>query len=80
MENNINKLLQSDNFSVHLFAETVNNLKNSQGYYSRLYENINNLNEYDLENFVTELTMQNFNDTLDVIMWLEGQYNETLAH
>ena len=39
---NIDKMIQSDNFSVHLFADTVKTLKDSQGFYSRLYENMDN--------------------------------------
>lgn len=71
MENNINKLLQSDNFSVHLFAETINNLKNSEGYYSRLYRDVNEMYDEDLDELIENLTEQNFKDELDVIMWLE---------
>ena len=43
----------------------------SQGFYSRLYCDINEMDEDQFENLKETLTKQNFNDTLDVVLWLE---------
>ena len=42
---NIQKLATAENKNRKLFADTVNTLRNSQGFYSRLYQTINQLSE-----------------------------------
>ena len=55
-----------------LFAKAILDFKNSQGFYSRLY---NCVQEMDGEQFAIlrkELAQQNFGDVVDVVLWLES--------
>lgn len=47
-------------------------LARSQGVYGRILRNIDNLNEYDREQFWIEMEAQNFADDIDVILYIEG--------
>lgn len=70
MMTNILRLLRGTE-NEKLFAKTIINLKNSQGFYCRLY---NCVQEMDGEQFAIlrdELAQQNFTDELDVVLWLE---------
>lgn len=56
-----------------LFIDTVKTLKNSQGFYSRLYSQIDVMDALELrelENSLNSLPQQ-FNDAVDVILFLE---------
>ena len=64
----IKKLEQCKNF-VKLF-NVVYSLKDSQGFYSRLYNNLVNLTEFEILDI--EKRLPNFNNKLDVIMYLES--------
>ena len=69
--NNIQKLINSKNKSKQLFASTIVDFSNSQGFYSRLCRDIN---EMDKESFIElgkAIIKQKFNTSLDVIFWLE---------
>lgn len=68
---NIQKLLESENRNHKLFGLTVVDLKDSQGFYSRLYRNVNEMSEDNFEQLFYMLEKQNFKDPLDVILWLE---------
>ena len=53
----------------------IRELANNQGFYGRLLRDLIELKENDLEsynNIKEELESQNFHDTLDLIMYLEG--------
>lgn len=53
----------------------IRELANSQGFYGRLYRDLIELQQNDLEQYNSikeELESQNFHDTLDLIMYLEG--------
>ena len=53
----------------------IRELANSQGFYGRLLRDLTELKQNDLEsynNIKEELESQNFHDTLDLIMYLEG--------
>lgn len=53
----------------------IRELANSQGFYGRLFRDLTELKENDLEQYNSikeELESQNFHDTLDLIMYLEG--------
>lgn len=53
----------------------IKELANSQGFYGRLLRDLTELQQNDLEsynNIKEELESQNFHDTLDLIMYLEG--------
>ena len=67
---NIEKLSRG-NKNEQLFANTILTIMNSQGFYSRLYRDINSLDENGYTFICRALEQQNFNDTLDVVMWLE---------
>lgn len=58
---------QIDNYN--LFFNAIKSLRASQGFYYRLFENIINLSENDLYEFIVDLPK--FNDALDVILYLE---------
>lgn len=57
----------------NLFMGTVKTLKGSQGFYSRIYSQIDAMDELELqelENYLNSLPQQ-FNDAVDVILFLE---------
>jgi hypothetical protein len=59
-----------DNYT--MFVNTVNTLKSSQGFYSRLANQLNEMSEEDKESLKEHLNAQpKFNDQLDVVMFLE---------
>lgn len=68
---NIQKLAATGNKSHKLFAATIVDLMNSQGFYSRLYRAVNEMDEDSYTALYKQLESQNFNDSLDVIFWLE---------
>lgn len=56
-----------------MFVSTVNTLKSSQGFYSRLAAELAEMSEEDKEQLKEQLANQpKFNDSLDVVMFLEG--------
>ena len=69
--NNIQKLANAENQNQRLFAETVNTLKNAQGFYSRLYRAVNELDEDGYDHLADVLAEQHFCDSVDVVLWLE---------
>lgn len=53
----------------------IERLSQSQGFYSRLYEQLKELKQNNIEvwnDFVKEMEAQNFKNTIDMIMYLEG--------
>lgn len=68
---NINKLLNSKNKNQRIFASAILDLKSSQGFYSRLFRDINLMEQETFSLFRKNLLKQNFNNTLDVVLWLE---------
>ena len=69
---NLQKLATAENPNHRLFAETINTLRNSQGFYSRLFVTINQLGEEGYRDLTRLLDKQNFHDTVDVVLWLEA--------
>lgn len=67
---NIQRLSNGNN-NQKLFADTILTFMNSQGFYSRLYRVINELDEDGFYELSNTLEKQNFKDTLDVVFWLE---------
>ena len=68
---NIQRLAATGEKSHKLFASTIVDLMNSQGFYGRLYHAVNNLSEDGYETLYKQLAQQNFNDSVDVVLWLE---------
>lgn len=67
----VNKTDRDWNYT--LFVQTVNTLKSSQGFYSRLAAQPAEMSEEEKEQLKEQLANQpKFNDTLDVVMFLEG--------
>lgn len=60
------------NFS--LFMDTVKSLKCSQGFYSRIAAQIDAMDELELQELEDNLNSlpQQFNDAVDVVLFLEG--------
>ncbi len=58
----------------NLFMDTVKSLKCSQGFYSRLARQIDEMGEVELQELEEELNSLDiqFNDAVDVVMFLEG--------
>lgn len=54
-----------------LFIETIYNLKNSQGFYQRLWNSIQQQDEKVLKDYLNNLNIK-FQDNVDVILWIEG--------
>ena len=69
---NLQRLATAQNNNQRLFAETINTLRNSQGFYSRLYQTINQLSEEGYRDLTALLDQQNFKDSVDVVLWLEA--------
>ena len=67
---NIQKL-SNGTINEKLFASTILTFMNSQGFYSRLYRDINSLDDNGYTFLCRTLENQNFKDTLDVVFWLE---------
>lgn len=68
---NIQRLAADGNKNHRLFAATIVDLMNSQGFYVRLYRAVNEMNEEEYSTLFTQLEHQHFNDSVDVILWLE---------
>ena len=76
MGNNYNneKLVQNAK-SFRMLFDTVKGLRHSQGFYSRLYNDLMENIKYNKEELVDHLNnseLPKFKDTLDVVMYLEG--------
>lgn len=56
--------------NLRLFIKTIKTLKSSQGFYCRMWNQIQELNLSDLKRLARELP--NFNDSLDVVLYLES--------
>ena len=68
---NIQKLAQDGGKNHRIFVATVKDLMHSQGFYSNIFRTVNEMDEEQYNRFFSLLNEQNFNDTLDVIFWLE---------
>lgn len=44
----------------------------SQGFYGRLLEQIDSVDEETREAFLSDLESRNFRDVVDLVMWIEG--------
>ena len=64
-----NTIEQKKRNNYELLFDTVKRLSNSKGYYGRLIDNLINMNEDERLELINNLPT--FNDTVDVIMWLE---------
>jgi hypothetical protein len=51
---------------------TFRSLAMSQGFYGRLLEQINSVDEEAREAFLSDLESRNFQDPVDLAMWIEG--------
>ena len=58
---------KEDNYN--LFYNTIKSLASSQGFYSRLAQQIDEFDSDTIENIKNDLPI--FNDTLDVVLFLE---------
>lgn len=67
----VNKTDRDWNYT--MLVNTVDTLKSSQGFYSRLAAELAEMPEEDKEQLKEQLANQpKFNDSLDVVMFLEG--------
>ena len=64
-----NTIEQKKRNNYELLFSTVKSLSNSQGYYERLLNSLINMNEDERLELINNLPT--FNDSLDVVMWLE---------
>ena len=69
--NNIQRLAAEGNNSHHIFAATIIDLMQSQGFYGRLYRSVNEMAEQNYLQLYDLIGRQNFKDPLDVVFWLE---------
>lgn len=70
--NNIQRLAKDGNRNHRIFAATVVDLMHSQGFYSRLFEAVNEMDDDGYDLLFSQLDAQSFRDTIDVILWLES--------
>ena len=64
-----NTIEQKKRNNYELLFSTIKSLPNSQGYYGRLLDSLINMDEDERLELINNLPT--FNDTVDVIMWLE---------
>ena len=64
-----NTIEQKKKNNYELLFNTAKSLSNSQGYYGRLLNTLINMDEDERLELINSLPT--FNDTLDVVMWLE---------
>lgn len=64
--------LKNGSQSQAVFINTILTLKDSQGFYCRLYNAVIDLDGDGLKNLQEVLDSQNFNNDIDVIFWLES--------
>ena len=64
-----NTIEQKKRNNYELLFNTAKSLSNSQGYYGRLLNTLINMDEDERLELINSLPT--FNDTLDVVMWLE---------
>ena len=57
--------------TTRIFAATVVDLMQSQGFYGRLYRSVNEMDEQNYSQLYDLIGRQNFKDPLDVVYWLE---------
>lgn len=63
---------QTQKTNYEIFIETVNGLKNSQGFYSRIARDLNEMSDEQREQVKAELNgLLQWNDTLDCVLYLE---------
>ena len=70
-----NEKLVQNTKSFRMILETAKGLRHSQGFYSRLYNNLMEkikYNKEDLVDYLNNSELPKFKDSLDVIMYLEG--------
>ncbi len=68
---NIQRLAAEGEKSHRIFAATIVDLMNSQGFYGRLYRKVNEMDDESYNSLYDQLAQQDFKDSLDVIFWLE---------
>lgn len=68
---NIQKLAAEGDKSHRIFAATIVELMNSQGFYGRLYRSINEMDDDGYEQLYDLIGKQEFKEPLDVVFWLE---------
>lgn len=55
-----------------ILLQTVNSLKRSQGFYSRLARDLDEMDEESKEQLKTEINgLPQWNNTVDCVLWLE---------
>lgn len=52
--------------------KTIRSLASSQGLYGRLYRSLMELSKEEFNKVMVELEKQNFKDSLDLVMFIEG--------
>jgi hypothetical protein len=52
--------------------DAFRSLARSQGFYGRLLEQIDSVDEETREAFLSDLESRNFRDVVDLVMWIEG--------
>lgn len=67
-----NNFYNEDYMTFEECLDTIKELSRSQGFYGRLYRDIMELEEEQLEELKKTLEAQKFTDSLDLIMYLEG--------
>ena len=68
------KLVQNAK-SFRMIFDTVKSLRHSQGFYSRLYNNLSvniKYNKKELVDYLNNSELPKFKDSLDVVMYFEG--------
>ena len=52
--------------------DAFRSLARSQGFYGRLLEQIDSVDEETRDAFLSDLESRNFRDVVDLVMWIEG--------
>lgn len=68
---NIQRLATEGEKNHKIFVATIVDLRHTKGFYGRLYNAVNEMDDESYAKFYKQLSQQNFKDPLDVIFWLE---------
>lgn len=68
---NVELMQINKNPTIQIFADTIVSLSKSQGFYSRLLRDINNMSEEDFDDLTATLNNVTLKTPLDVILYLE---------
>ena len=65
MNENVKKLMQHENQNVRLYIQTIYDLRNSQGFYSRIYDALCDTDKSTIDELIKVLCKEDFHLSAD---------------